>query len=182
MFIKTLPTKEKKFMNQPRLTSAVRKLSAHDGVFSLGIHLKDPSPNSNNNPMLFEGVSVYLCGSGWKKSPAKTKDVHLLLKESGATLLNSASIVTKTLTKGLESGSKLVLLCDGKISSVSNMFPKKLKETVEHATRESNHILIVNTTWLFDCISCAEVLSAKHYEPTGSIVQSLWKGCLEVEA
>lgn len=185
MYIQTLPTKESHYMKSKKLTNdSIRDSTAYGGVLALGAQHEQAAGNDSITPLLLEGVYVHLCGSGWKKSSAKTKDVHLLVKESGATLLTSASAVTKTLKKGTESGSSIILLCDGPINAISSVFPKNLKDSIESALNgegvdSPNSVSIVNSTWLFDCISCAEVLSAEHYQPVGSLVKSLWQDCLE---
>ncbi len=168
MYIHTLPTKADSLMDDSDLGC-----SAIGGIFKLA------TINENiDKPFLF-GLSVCLCGDGWKKSSAKAKDVQLLLKESGATLLKAPKDALKLLKQGLESGSTLVLLCDGAIDSVSTTFPQTLKQALEMAIKskgaDSNRILVVNSNWFFDCISCATILDAKQYEPTGSLAVSLWK-------
>ena len=182
MLIQTLPSKESHFMKAKKIKDdSIRECTARGGVLALGVQSELTVKNKDSSGHLFDGVFVHLCGSGWKKTPGKTKDVQLLLKESGATMLNSPSAVTKMLKKSLGSESTLVLLCDGTINSVSLVFPQNMKDAVSsaiNAKEEEAKILVVDSKWFFDCISCAEFLTAKHFKPGGSLVSSLWKNCL----
>jgi hypothetical protein len=175
MFVQTLPAKENFFM-KPGVNG---NDTAHGGVFYLGGHHEHSAKIKAAATLLFDGAYVYLCGNGWKKSSAKVKDVQILLKEGGANILNTANVVAKTMKKGLDDQSNLVLLCDGKIDSNSPSFPKTLSDSVENAINGENgekyNILVVNSTWLFESISCATLLSAKHFQPDGSLVGALWK-------
>ena len=178
MLIQTLPTKEDKYMKKITKTT-IRNDTAHGGVFAIAAK-HETFGDSHQSQKLFDSLYVHLAGPGWKKSPAKTKDVHLLLKESGAHLLNSVSVVTKTLTKGLDAGSTFVLLCDGNINSSNSAFPANLKSAIENAINNKQcSVLVVDSKWLFDSISCAEVLAVTHYQPQGKIVRPLWQSIIE---
>ena len=178
MLIQTLPTKEDKYMKKITKTTIPNE-TAHGGVFAIAAK-HETLGQSHQSPNLFNGLYVHLSGPGWKKSPAKTKDVHLLLKESGAHLLNSVNVVTKTLTKGLDTGSTFVLLCDGNINSLNPAFPANLKSAVENAISDKQcSVLVVDSKWLFDSISCAEVLAVTQYQPQGKIVKPLWQSIIE---
>lgn len=183
MLIQTLPSKESYFMKTKKIKDdSIRGSIALGGVLALGAQNELSIDDKNISGHLFNGIYVHLCGSGWKQTPGKTKDVQLLLKESGATVLNSPSAVTKMLKKGIERESSLVLLCDGTINSVSLVFPQNMKDDVNstiNAKEDKASILVVNSKWFFDCISCAEILCAKQFKPEGSLVSSLWKNCLE---
>ena len=180
MYIHTLPTKEKHFMKIQSTDNSVRDHTAHGGVLAFGAMHEYTASKKEGSYSLFEGLSVYLCG-GWKKTSSKTKDVLLLLKETGATLLSSPNDVIKTLKDSTDDDqSTLVLLCDGTINSACSTFPKNLKESIEGTIIEKQKnpiILIVNASWIFDCISCAKVLGAKHYKPDGKLIKSLWEKC-----
>ena len=180
MYIQTLPTKEDMYMKSIT-DNSIRNKTARGGVFAIAAqYMKEGEGKTNTCFHLFENIYVYLCGDGWKKSNAKTKDVHLLLKEGGANILTSASVVTKTLTNGLKPGSTFVLLCDGSISATNSSFPANLKQAVENTVNDDkDSALIVNSKWLFDCISCAEILGAKQYQPESTIVKTLWQGTMK---
>ncbi len=169
MYIQTLPTKEEMYMVAGTENSK-RSGTAHGGIFAIAAQYKDTQIAYR----LFNNFYVYLCGAGWKKSSPKTKDVQLLLKEGGGNVLNSASVVAKTLTNGLEIGSSFVLLCDGTISAGS-AFTKNLKQAIENSIDDGTSVLVVDSKWLFDCISCAEILGAKHYQPLSATVKPLWQ-------
>lgn len=174
MYIQTLPSKEEVYMKSIAENS-IRKETAHGGVFAVAAQYQEES-NKKQSFYLFENLYIHLCGGGWKKSPAKTKDVNLLLKEGGANVLSSASVVTKTLTKGLGTGSTFVLLCDGNINSTNSAFPANLKHAIENTIDDkTSSVLVVNSKWLFDCISCAEILGSEHYQPLGTLVKKLWQ-------
>lgn len=180
MYIQTLPTKERHFMKIQSTDNSVRDCTAHGGVLAFGALHEHAASKKEASYSLLEGLSVNLCG-GWKKTSSKTKDILLLLKEGGATVLSSPNDVMKTLSKGTENDrSTLVLLCDSPINSICSTFPKNLKESIEGAITEkqtNRTILIVNASWIFDCISCARILGAKHYKPEGSLIKSLWEKC-----
>lgn len=183
MFLYTLPCKESRYMMTTTIKSdSIIGCSATWGIFALGAQhelVTNHKQDQQVNGLLLEGASIYLCGDGWKKSPAKAKDVMLLLKESGANVLNSANATIKTLKNG---GSSLVLLCDGVLNSTSSVFPPDLKKYFLSALNrkgdERSTIFVVNSNWLFDCISCAQVLSAEDFRPDGKLAESLWQSCL----
>jgi len=187
--IRTLPTKVEHFMNNfkhQQLDNNARMniTTAHYGVLQLSAHHESAVVRKESLYYLFKNVSVYLCGNGWKKSAAKAKDVNLILRESGATILNSLANVTKLLKKDIgmqDSPRILVLLCDGTINSVSTGFTSNIAELIKETKRNAKKdnrkcpVLIVNSNWIFDSISCCTILGTDHYEPSGSLVRSLWQ-------
>jgi len=101
-------------------------------------------------------VHVYLCGS-WK-AKAK-KDIFSLLELTGATLLTNASTAVNALSKS----KSIVLLCEescstDKQSGITQSLVKAVKQKGEN-------VRIVSSSWLFDCITCAQQLSPTKYPP-----------------
>lgn len=61
---------------------------------------------------------------------------------------------------------KIVLLCDecqhNERCGIATGLAKEVKGALEH---DSNGVLIVNSTWLFDSISCGEMALSKPFQP-----------------
>jgi len=137
--------------------------------------------------LLFQNTFVYICGSEWKKSTTMLKDVQLLLREGGGTILTSAAQTIKILREELDcassSGKKVILLCDdssdSKYSGISAPLAKSIRHLFNGNLKSYAHapVLAVNSKWLFDSISCAKLLECDHFQPTNPLAKAMWKLC-----
>jgi hypothetical protein len=174
MMIRSLPTKTRGLDAAGSTGYGVAALAAtmHQSTSSGGHHL------------LFSNMFVLLCGAF---SAGKRADIHLLLKEGGAELLsNPAAAVAKL--KVLSSSTtdkrspqqnavKVLLLCDDSSSTSSmNVIPAML-EMEAKTTLDSSHaesLLVVNSSWLFDSITCGRPLDIRFFQPSAKKAKELW--------
>ena len=151
-----------------------------------------------DRPRLLNGVSFFLCGR-WQDNLGKRRDVQILLREAGSTLLTSGAQAVKRMKEigsleggdgdsdgGDEDGTAMVVfLCnDSKTDNgcgITNNMTKAARNLmgvttgVDGAGGRRSSFLVVNTDWLFDCISCACILGADDYNPSFPSVRSLWQ-------
>jgi len=133
-------------------------------------------------PRLLDGVSVCLCGKwvGLMGVPPK-RDVGLLLREAGAMVLGSTVKAIRAIPADSVSATSVVLLLDddGNDKGKNPGDNGDVTEAQERATREvigrKRNVLVVNASWLFDCISYAVVLNGRDYPPSSPRAKSLWK-------
>ena len=129
---------------------------------------------------LLGNVRVLLCGqyNTADGSPRKA-DIQTLVRESGATMLTSVGSAMNKLKKiGDADDSKVMLLCDecqhdarcGISTSLTNAVTAALE-------RDDRGVLVVNSTWLFDSISCGEMAPVKPFMPRNPRAYDLWKLC-----
>jgi hypothetical protein len=123
-------------------------------------------------PLLLKSCSIHLCGQ-WKKSSSKTKDVQTLLNEGGADILPEIEEVINEL-QGMNNRT-VVFLCDDNItnSGLTAKISSRMKDAIsELHRRDKKHsipsVLVVNSNWIFDCVSCAQILPCEKYEPKTS--------------
>ncbi len=167
MFVRSLPTKTVG-LDRGRANFGVATLAARLRMSKVkGISI--PSPAS---PL--QGVAVLLCGSF--KVPKKS-DVQVLLRESGCSIiLSSAAAIAKLNMSASTSSSTIVLLCDNETSSVhcgiSSGLASAVTEAIENRKQD---VIIVNTQWLFDCISCCGKLRSDNYQPHSALAKGLWE-------
>jgi len=137
-------------------------------------------------------ASVFLSGPWSKQSKGpKKSDVLTLLKEAGASVLTSAGMTSK-LVKELQKQKQkkdslqrtVVILCDESTTDdgcgITGGLLKDLKAVIGSNVASgggggSCGILVVNFNWLFDCVTCGELLGANDYEPKIPIAKSLWE-------
>ena len=129
---------------------------------------------------LLSNVRVLLCGqhNAADGSPRKS-DIQSLLQESGATMMTSiGGAMNKLKEVGDDDADKILLLCDechhNDRCGLSTGLAKEAEAALE---RDSNGVLIVNSTWLFDSISCGEMASPKPFQPRSARARDLWKLC-----
>lgn len=136
--------------------------------------------------ILFENKYMFLCGSTWKTSTTKTKDVQLLVREGGGNLIHSAvqaaKFIEENLLENTTSSVQVVLLCDESAFDSTDGITACLRDAIHKCfalkiTQPQNPVLVVNSNWLFDSISCAMCLSHHLYEPSSPTSMSLWKLC-----
>jgi len=131
---------------------------------------------------LLHGVGVMMCGS-WKMIPTPMKkDLKVLLQEAGATSITSASVMSRALANIASDGSefeRVVFLCDdsecNKSCGISEGLLKEVEAAIDSGTIGEGVVLAVNFNWLFDCISCAAILTSKIYQPIAPRAKELWR-------
>lgn len=109
---------------------------------------------------LLRNYKIFLCGSF---PIQKRLDVTALLREAGATLV-------KRLPARCDESEVIVVLCEGNST-------KSLPKTFErnYSRYDKHRLLVVNTDWLFDSVSCGIPLKANEYEPEHPKARSIWK-------
>lgn len=123
-------------------------------------------------------TSVLLCGQFKKGTGVPPKaDLVTLLGDSGATILGSVATMNKDLKK-TDDDSTLVVLCDDaksdKQSGITAALSKAMTAALEDED-QNRRIMVVTYMWLFDSISCGELLDADNYEPNSPKAKSLWE-------
>jgi hypothetical protein len=171
MFIRSLPTK----------TDVLEKNGAAlFGVASLAADYHR-SPNNNNAKKIMVPLAncfVHLCGPF---SPKKRSDIQVLAKEAGAKMLSSPSDAIsklKTLTAGGNyDSSKVIWLCDDSSSHAVPVAMEQEAKTVlqGHDDRSKGSLLVVNSSWLFDTITCGSTVPPHAFEPSSPRAKELWK-------
>ena len=129
---------------------------------------------------LLSNVRVLLCGQfvSSEGSPRKA-DIQALLRESGATVFTSEGAAMNKLKKvGDNDASKILLLCDecpnNNRCGISTGLAKEVKAALE---RDDTGVLVVNSMWLFDSISCGQMVPTQPFKPRSSRALDLWKLC-----
>ena len=183
--ITSLPTRSSFFMENLILGTGIdKKRDFSTAVYGV------PSLVASRPFLLFQNVSVFICGTEWKKSATKLKDVQLLLREGGGVVLTSASQAVKVVNEELElaSNKKVVLLCDDSstdsMSGISAPLAKAIRGLYDRSSKQDTPVLTVNSKWLFDSISCAKILECDRFQPCCPVAISLWRLCscgVEVE-
>lgn len=146
---------------------------------NLGVSLLAARMHEGNSQLL-SNVRVLLCGqfASSEGSPRKT-DIQALLRESGANVLTSEGGAMNKLKKvGDDDASKIVLLCDecpnNNRCGISTGLAKEVKAALE---RDDNGVLIVNSMWLFDSISCGQMAPPQPFKPRSARARDLWEMC-----
>lgn len=167
MYIRTAPVKT----NDPLI-------DANLGASLLAARLHQAK--GQQNAQLLSNVRVLLCGqyNSAEGSPRKA-DIQALLRESGATVLTSAGGAMNKLKKvGDDDASKIVLLCDeckhNDRCGISTGLAKEVKAALE---RDGNGVVVVNSTWMFDSISCGKMAPPQPFKPHSARARELWKLC-----
>ena len=164
MFIRTLPSKTDALVGGKVLTNGVALQAARLQQQKVGDIPKDDST------LPLRGVHVQLCSAF--KAPKKS-DVQLLLRESGASILSSASATSKLLKSAsfLNNEHKVVLLFD---DASTNMTAAQAKELKSLMVANPGRITIANPHWLFDSVSCGQPAPSNLYEPKSHRGRDLW--------
>jgi len=106
------------------------------------------------------GVAAYVVGSFPKKIDA---DIRSLMRESGMTILaGSASVL-----KHLRSEERVVFL-DGESGKAK--ISAALRKQID---LDRGRVSVVNSQWLYDCISVGFELGAAAYEPRTTVAKEL---------
>lgn len=112
---------------------------------------------------------VYLCGFSCKNEG----DFSALARQAGAKEIITKPHCALTKLKAMQGSdsSKFVVLCNDSNAIISDSFEKEIRNA-----SNVNEILVVNSLWLFDSISCAEALPATSFKPNSNKqVKELWK-------
>jgi len=179
-WIHTLPPKSQELLETPKGFFPGDGRSAVHGVLaSAAKHQNFPE----SQPLL-KNFNVFLCGP-WNNYDQKKVDVQLLLRDAGATILTTSSQVLKSLKSMVgpdKNNSSLVLLVDntrsdkkcGVSQKMEKLFFDSLPKLGPRASGCVSPVLIVNSNWLFDSISCASVLPINRYKPLSPRAKSMW--------
>ncbi len=120
--------------------------------------LKSPSPLHN--------YFVFFCGTFAAK---QRKDLQLLAREAGAKVLPTPSAVLSKL--GI---AKVILLCHD--VSTGSVVPSSLVEHVRTTlTKNDSSVLVVNTQWIFESITCARAVPLNAFPPVNIKAKELWQ-------
>ena len=123
-------------------------------------------------------VSVLLCGQFKKGTGVPPKaDLVTLLGDSGANIVSSVAAMNKELKKTNED-STLVVLCDDAKSDKQSGITAPLSKAMTAALEDDDsnrRIMVVTYMWLFDSVSCGELLGADNYKPNSPKAKSLWE-------
>jgi hypothetical protein len=109
--------------------------------------------------------SIFLCGN----FADNRKDLHLLAKEAGATIIASPSDVMQKFGK-----SKVVLLCSDTPTDtvLSASLTKQAKVALED---DPSSVLVVDVQWMSESITCAKALPAELFCPASAVAKGLWE-------
>lgn len=169
MYIRTVPAKATDPLIAANLGASLLAARIHQAA-------------DKGNAQLLSNTRVLLCGqyNTAEGSPRKN-DIQTLLRESGASILTSVGGAMSKLKKvGDDDASKIVLLCDecphNDRCGISTGLAKEAKAALE---RDDNGVLVVNSTWLFDSISCGEMAPPKPFKPRSARARELWKLCAQ---
>lgn len=123
-------------------------------------------------------TSVLLCGQFKKGTGVPPKaDLLTLLGDAGANIVSSAAAMNKELKK-TDEGSTLVVLCDDAKSDKQSGITAPLSKAMTTALEDEDsnrRIMVVTYMWLFDSVSCGELLDADNYKPNSPKAKALWE-------
>jgi hypothetical protein len=122
---------------------------------------------------LLSHVTVQLCGNFVRPPKA---DILLLLRESGATIMSSSMASgIKAIPRYCNVDKDIVFLCDE--TSEDSLCGLTVPQAEEIGKAIKNHpgrIKVLNSTWLFDVITCGKDLSVEHFPPLSQRCRLLW--------
>jgi hypothetical protein len=170
MFIRSLPTKTDELEKNGSALYGVASLAAD---YHRAPNAKKIAPLAN--------CCVHLCGPFSSK---KRSDIQLLSKEAGAKMLSSPSDAIsklKTLAADSSNDTIMVLLCD---DPSSNAIPAAMEQEAKMVLQGDNNnkdsLLVVNSSWLFDTITCGSRVPPNAFEPSSPRAKELWQLTLPV--
>jgi hypothetical protein len=155
-YIRSLPTKTKSAEESQNFGVAFRAATID----------YDIGPDSGKHAPLCNAF-VYLCGFSTKKEG----DFGLLCREAGAKEVTTNKSVALSKAKNLTNSPecKFVLLCDNSNVRISDRLEREIR-------KNKDQVLVVNSHWLFDSISCGMALpSHQAYKPQGEKTAELWQ-------
>ena len=120
---------------------------------------------------ILRNCSVFLCGQ-WKSTGGQNtmKDLKVLLEDAGARIVKSLAVASKLLADN-ESSENLIFLCDDSHLDSDCGVPENLLKSGQ----ESKVLTVVHFHWLFDCVSCAKMVSGEAYQPLAPRTKELWR-------
>ena len=172
MCIRSLPRKQVTTNNAER---GLENSNEQFGVakYAAAFNEMELSPNHR----VLSGISVLLCGR--PNESGMMKDLTVLLKQAGASVLGSVSMASRQLTEISEGtlGLPIVFLCDDspldESCGISDALFKQAEQLLKGSSSASVHC--VAYSWLFDSISCAAPMKTSAYEPAAPRARALWK-------
>ena len=172
--ISSLPTKVPIYSSNVANVSEVLELPRDFPTASYGVFAAATSTKP-----LFGNQLFYLAGNEWKSNTTMTKDVKLIIVEGGGGILTSVQQVTKAIERDLDDErSSIVILCDGSQTDSTSGITKPLSKVISNAVKSSSKassVTVVNSKWIFDCISCARLLEHDHYPPDSPSAKKMWR-------
>lgn len=172
--VSSLPTKVPLYTSNVENVSEVLDLPRDFPTASYGVFAAAASTKP-----LFGNELFYLAGNEWKSNTTMTKDVKLLIVEGGGGILTSVQQVTKAIERDLDDQrSSIVILCDGSQTDSTSGMTKPLSKVISNAMKSGSKIssvTVVNSKWIFDCISCARLLEHDHYPPDSPSAKKMWR-------
>ena len=172
--ISSLPTKVPIYSSNVANVSEVLELPRDFPTASYGVFAAAASTKP-----LFGNQLFYLAGNEWKSNTTMTKDVKLIIVEGGGGILTSVQQVTKAIERDLDDErSSIVILCDGSQTDSTSGITKPLSKVISNAVKSSSKassVTVVNSKWIFDCISCARLLEHDHYPPDSPSAKKMWR-------
>ena len=116
-------------------------------------------------PLPLHNYSIFLFGT----FADNRKDLQILAKEAGARVLASPLDVIQNLGT-----TKVVLLCDD--MSADSVLPNDLTKQVKAALQdEPSSVLVVDTQWMSESITCSKALPADMFCPAHAVAKELWE-------
>lgn len=164
--------------------------SARYGVARVAAHLRKLQMLSKGSRkrqvtsfQFMSNVHVLLCGQ-WKKGYGpKQADVETLLRDCGAQVASSASQFINSLSErriSTDNADKsFIIICDESKANGQSGLSGNLQLEVELvcANEDANaYLKVVNSGYLFDCVSCTEFIDAREsqYAPSAPIAHKVW--------
>ena len=173
MCIRSLPRRQSKAKTEK---SYLESPNEHFGVAKYAAAFHEVELSSANH--VLSGISVLLCGRSAESG--MMKDLTILLKQAGASVLSSLSSASRLLTEMSEGKTGLgpiVFLCDDspmdESSGISDALFKQVEKLLVGKSSVSVHCVAFN--WLFDSIGCAAPMKTSAYEPAAPRARALWK-------
>jgi len=176
--VTSLPTKIPMFMKNRTDMKSIYDKPRDVSTSTFGIPSLAVCRRSGHEVLLFQNQHFFLAGNVWKQETTKSKDVQLLVKEGGGSILTTATHSAKMVKEELLGSEKrVVILCDDSnidsASGITKVLVKAVHDIYNHPI-DRIPVLTVNSKWLFDSISCAKCLEAEEYAPGHPIGLSLW--------
>lgn len=156
MYIRSLPTKN-------RIEGTVK---SDFGVAYLAA-ISNHNEKTSHRFDLLQNYYVYLCGFSQKSE----SDFSLLLREAGAkeVITNKQTALAKIKLVTKQPRGKMVVMCNDSNVTISTPFEKAIRE-------HPDKVIVVNSTWLVDSISCGVALGAlEAYQPHAPKAKALWE-------
>mmetsp|Transcript_55017 Transcript_55017/g.133633 ORF Transcript_55017/g.133633 Transcript_55017/m.133633 type:complete len:1087 (+) Transcript_55017:1613-4873(+) len=156
-FIRSLPCKVDKFEKNGDINYGAAKIAAL-------WHLQP------KKPAIFKNTHIFLCGNYPQE---KRSTIVQLLKDGGAKILHTPSSVPSML-KASDANGRVVILCgDSGVSLTKSIEREIMAAEDSQPFDERATFSVVDSTWVFESISCARPLGSSAFEPSGA--KALWK-------